>query len=64
MVERYTVPESWGGHEQHRDYSEHGCVVYRKVVKGVNPKRSHRRENFFFSFLFSFYCIYEKKDVS
>lgn len=43
--------------EQSRDAVSHS-------VKRKNPVSPHHKENFFLSFLFSFYCISEKMDFS
>lgn len=55
------------GRDRHRDdFSRHCCVIHRKIGQRVNPGSSHHRENmfFFFSSLFSFYCVCVKNGCS
>lgn len=53
------INEYQGYNGQHGDYSYHCWVIHRKVLKKVNLKNSHQREDLFFLFCFSyFYCIY------
>lgn len=54
-----------GIYVQHDDDSYSCSMIYRKVVRRVNPVSSYYKENFFSFFLFFFLLYqYEKMDVS
>ena len=38
---------------QHDEHNEHCCMLYRKIVKRINPKSSHHKEKdlFFLNFV-------------
>ena len=52
----YKTNKQQGCNVQHSKYNQHCCMLYMKVVKRVNPKSSHHKENFFFYF-FNFMSI-------
>ena len=54
-----------GCNVQHDYYSQHCCMIYKKV-KRVNSKSSHHKEKIFllYSFLLFLLYLYEKTDVS
>lgn len=52
----YMISQCWGCHLQPDDYSQYCCVIYLKVVKRVDPKGLHHKENNVPSFS-SLFCI-------
>ena len=52
------INEYQGFNVQHGDHSYHCWVIHRKVLKKVNLKNSHQREDFFSFFVSLIFIAY------